>query len=56
MAAAKKSPPEDINSNSKSWKSRLISSSLPLEFEAARILISEKFHIQSDYTYLTSPQ
>lgn len=33
------------------WKDKLISSSLPLEFEAAQILISKKFWITADYTY-----
>jgi hypothetical protein len=38
-------------SNPKSWKSELISSSIPLEFDAARILVSHGFAITSDYTY-----
>lgn len=33
------------------WKSKLISSSLPLEFEAAKILASKGFTISADYSY-----
>jgi len=35
----------------KDWKQKFISSSLPLEFEAARILTSKNFSITADYTY-----
>lgn len=43
----------DKSSKNKShnWKDKLISSSLPLEFEAAKILVSNKFWITADYTY-----
>lgn len=43
--------PNEKNQKNKDWKSKLISSSIPLEFEAARILVSEKFWITADYTY-----
>jgi hypothetical protein len=33
------------------WKSRLVSSSLPLEFEAAKILVSKRFAISADFAY-----
>lgn len=33
------------------WKSRLVSSSLPLEFEAAKILVSKGFSISADFAY-----
>jgi hypothetical protein len=33
------------------WKSKLISSSLPLEFEAAKILVAKGFTISSDFSY-----
>lgn len=33
------------------WKSKLVSSSLPLEFEAAKILTAKKFTISADYSY-----
>jgi len=35
----------------KDWKNKLISSSLPLEFEAARVLVSQNFSVTADYTY-----
>lgn len=33
------------------WKSKLVSSSLPLEFEAAKILVSKGFAISADFAY-----
>jgi len=33
------------------WKSRLLSSSLPLEYEIAKILTQKGFTIRPDYTY-----
>ncbi len=33
------------------WKSKLISSSLPLEFEAAKILAAKGFALSADYSY-----
>src|ERR1051325_785717 len=33
------------------WKSRLLSSSLPLEYEAAKLLVSRGFGVDSDYSY-----
>ncbi|ESA38144.1 hypothetical protein N836_32445 [Leptolyngbya sp. Heron Island J] len=38
-------------SKSGKWKSKLISSSLPLEFEAAKFLVSQGFSVSADYTY-----
>lgn len=38
-------------SSSKDWKEKLISSGLPLEFEAAQILVSKEFSIIADYLY-----
>ena len=38
-------------SKSSKWKSNLISSSLPLEFETARLLVSMGFLIDADFTY-----
>jgi len=35
----------------KKWKSNLLSSSLPLEYEAARVLATKGFAIDADYTY-----
>lgn len=40
-----------VMTGSKDWKSKLISSSLPFEFEAAKILIAHDFVTTSDYTY-----
>lgn len=44
---------DDSNNSTKKkdWKQKLISSSLPLEFEAARILVSHNFSISANYTY-----
>ena len=36
---------------SNEWKTKLISSSLPLEFEVAQILVSKHFTITADYKY-----
>lgn len=36
------------------WKDKLISSSFPLEYEAAKILVENNFMIDSDYTYSRS--
>jgi hypothetical protein len=33
------------------WKSRLASSGVPLEFEAAKILAKKRFAVSADYTY-----
>lgn len=38
-------------SKSNKWKSKLISSSLPLEFEVAKYLVSKGFSVTPDYTY-----
>lgn len=38
-------------SNFGKWKSKLISSSLPLEFEVAKFLVSQGFSVDADYTY-----
>lgn len=38
-------------SNSGKWKSKLVSSSLPLEFEVAKFLVSQGFSVSADYTY-----
>lgn len=35
----------------KKWKSSLVSSSLPLEHEVARILVAKGFSVEADYTY-----
>ncbi|TVX96229.1 hypothetical protein [Cohnella terricola] len=37
--------------DSKKWKSKLLSSSLPLEYEVAKILVSKGFSVSADYTY-----
>lgn len=37
--------------NSAKWKSKLVSSSLPLEFEVAKSLVSQGFSVHADYTY-----
>jgi hypothetical protein len=36
------------------WKAKLVSSSLPLEFEAAKILVAKRFYITADFTYARS--
>ena len=36
------------------WKSKLVSSSLPLEYEAAKILVSKRFAITGDFAYARS--
>lgn len=33
------------------WKSKLVSSSMPLEFETARLLVSKGFSIRADFVY-----
>jgi len=33
------------------WKSNLVSSSLPLEYEIAKILVTKGFAVEADYTY-----
>lgn len=38
-------------SKDKNWKRNLLSSGLPLEFDAAKVLVSKGFSIDSDYTY-----
>lgn len=35
----------------KKWKDKLLSSSLPLEFDVAKILVSKGFSVVSDFTY-----
>jgi len=35
----------------KKWKSNLLSSSLPLEYEVARTLVTKGFAVEADYTY-----
>lgn len=37
--------------SSKKWKDNLLSSSLPLEFNVAKILVSKGFSVDSDFTY-----
>jgi len=41
-----------MNENSKKWKSRLLSSSIPLEFEVAKILSKLGFSVSYDYAFL----
>jgi hypothetical protein len=41
-----------MSENSSKWKSRFLSSSIPLEFETARILTKVKSIISYDYAYL----
>ncbi len=36
---------------SKKWKSRLLSSSIPLEFEAAKVLVDQNMSISYDYSF-----
>src|ERR1035438_684627 len=36
---------------SKSWKDALLSSGLPLEYEATRILVQSGFHVDGEYPY-----
>jgi hypothetical protein len=33
------------------WKSNLLSTSLPLEYEVARTLVTKGFAVEADYTY-----
>lgn len=40
--------------DSRKWKSRLVSSSLPLEYEVAKLLVSKGFAITADFTYTRS--
>jgi hypothetical protein len=35
----------------KKWKSNLLSSSIPLEYEVARLLVTKGFIVEADYTY-----
>lgn len=37
--------------DSKKWKSKLLSSGFPLEFQVAKILVSKGFSVNGDYTY-----
>lgn len=37
--------------SNRKWKKHLLSSSFPLEFDAAKILVSKGFSVKSDYTY-----
>jgi len=39
------------NTNTNKWKSRLLSSSLPLEYEVAKVLTDMNFNISFDYPY-----
>lgn len=41
-----------MTDNSKKWKPRLLSSSLPLEFDVSKILTKHSFAIEHDYSYL----
>ncbi len=41
-----------MTDNSKKWKPRLLSSSLPLEFDVSKTLAKHKFSIEHDYSYL----
>jgi hypothetical protein len=41
---------EEANS-SKNWKKHLLSSSLPLEYEVAKLLVKEGFVVKSDFTF-----
>lgn len=41
----------DEASHSKKWKKHLLGSSLPLEYEVAKLLVKEKFVVKADYTY-----
>jgi hypothetical protein len=38
--------------NKKKWKAGLLSSSVPLEYEVAKILAKEAFAVSADYSYL----
>lgn len=38
-------------SGSKKWKSKLLSSSFPLEYEVAKSLVAEGFSVSFDFTY-----
>jgi hypothetical protein len=40
-----------MSENSKKWKPRLLSSSLPLEFDVSKILSKYSFYISHDYSY-----
>jgi hypothetical protein len=40
-----------MKDNSAKWKNRLLSSSLPLEFEIAKHLVNEDFYVDFDYSY-----
>lgn len=40
-----------MSESSKKWKSRLLSSSLPLEYEVAKILANHHIHTSYDYSY-----
>lgn len=41
-------------SDSKEWKSKLLSSSFPLEYEVAKLLVSKGFAVDPDYKYSRS--
>ncbi len=41
-----------MNKNNDKWKKRFLSSSLPLEFEVARLLTCKKFMVTYDYSFL----
>lgn len=38
-------------SESSKWKSKLLSSSVPLEYQVAKLLVADGFSIQADYSY-----
>ncbi|MEH2259052.1 hypothetical protein [Nostoc sp.] len=40
--------------SNKQWKDKLLSSSIPLEFEVAKLLVKKGFSISSDFTYSRS--
>lgn len=41
----------DERTGSMKWKSHLLSSSLPLEYEVAKLLVAEKIYVRADYSY-----
>lgn len=44
-------PEPERKKHNREWKPKLLSSGLPLEFEAAKILADAGFHVESDYSY-----
>jgi hypothetical protein len=41
-------------SESSKWKNKLLSSSVPLEYEASQILVSQGYSVEADYSYARS--